>query len=89
MAIRTSYLSVTQVFDMDGNSRYYTRAETAKLLQERGFPVAISSLATMATRGGGPPYKIFNRTPLYKMEDVMRWAEAKLSKTVVSSAELR
>ena len=40
------------------------RAETAEALRALGFPVAAKSLATRATRGGGPPFKRFGRIPL-------------------------
>src|SRR5271170_840274 len=33
-----------------------TRAATAAALTDTGFPVSPATLATQATRGGGPPY---------------------------------
>jgi hypothetical protein len=41
------------------------RNAVADALTEAGFPVAKATLATMATRGGGPPYRRFGRVPLY------------------------
>jgi hypothetical protein len=40
------------------------RKAMAKALQEAGFPVAEATLATKATRGGGPPFQSFGRVPL-------------------------
>jgi hypothetical protein len=39
----------------------------------------LATLATMASRGGGPPYRLFGRVPLYRWGDVLVWAEARLT----------
>ena len=36
-----------------------TRNRTAEALQEAGFPVRAKTLATMASRGGGPRFQKF------------------------------
>ena len=41
----------------------------------------------MATRGGGPPYQIFGRWPLYRWGDALAWAEARLSQPRRSTSE--
>jgi hypothetical protein len=48
------------------------RDETAEQLTLAGFKTASATLATLATRGGGPPYRLFGRRALY------RWADAQL-----------
>lgn len=63
------------------------RRETAAALSEAGFPVAESTLATKATRGGGPPFRSFGRTPLYRWGDALDWARARLSPLRASSSE--
>ena len=40
------------------------RKEAADALRAAGFPVSDKTLATKATRGGGPPYALFGRVPL-------------------------
>jgi hypothetical protein len=65
-----------------------TRDRTAAALTNAGFPVTSSTLATKATRGGGPPYKLFGRKPLYTWSDALEWAEGRLSKTLRSTSEL-
>jgi hypothetical protein len=55
------------------------RHELAEALSARGFKVAAGTLATKATRGGGPPYRSFGRTPLYRWGDALAWAESRLS----------
>ena len=37
-----------------------TRREAAAFLRGQGFPVAEATLATKATRGGGPAYSLFS-----------------------------
>jgi hypothetical protein len=41
-----------------------TRDETAEALTRTGFRIKRATLATMATRGGGPDYSVFGRMPL-------------------------
>jgi hypothetical protein len=55
------------------------RKAAAAVLAAKGFPVSDKTLATKATRGGGPPYRLFGRIPLYRWGDLLAWAEGKLS----------
>ncbi len=55
------------------------RKDAAVALTSAGFPVAVSTLATQATRGGGPPFQLFGRYPLYRWGDCLSWAQARLS----------
>ena len=55
------------------------RTATAEALTAKGYPTSDKTLATKATRGGGPPYRLFGRIPLYKWADALAWAEARLS----------
>lgn len=55
------------------------RDQTAEALTEAGYPTAPATLATKASRGGGPPYRTFGRWPLYRWGDALAWAEARLS----------
>lgn len=64
-----------------------TRQELGAALRGRGYPVADKSLATMATRGGGPPYQLFGRRPLYRWGDALSWAEARLTLPRRSTSE--
>lgn len=60
-------------------SKMLRRHELAAALSAHGFKIAPGTLATKATRGGGPPYRSFGRTPLYRWEDALAWAESRLS----------
>ena len=63
------------------------RRATAEALIAAGFPVRPATLATMASRGGGPPYRVFGRIPLYRLADALAWAESRLSPPRRSSSE--
>lgn len=65
-----------------------TRDVTAAALTASGFPVSGATLATKATRGGGPTYRLFGRRPLYRWGDALDWARARLSKPATSTSEM-
>ncbi len=53
-----------------------TRERTAEALTEAGYPVATKTLATKATRGGGPLYSLFSGRALYRWGDALEWARS-------------
>lgn len=55
------------------------RKAVAEALSAKGYPTSEATLATKATRGGGPPYRSFGRTPLYRWGDALAWAQGRLS----------
>jgi hypothetical protein len=63
------------------------RKEAADALRAAGFPVSDKTLATKASRGGGPPYRLFGRVPLYRWGDALAWAEGRLSGPRRSTSE--
>jgi hypothetical protein len=63
------------------------RDAVAAALTAAGLPVKSKTLATKATRGGGPPYQLFGRWPLYRWGDALAWAEARLSPPRRSTSE--
>jgi hypothetical protein len=64
-----------------------TRDALAAALTAAGFPVKAATLATKATRGGGPPYQHFGPRPLYRWGPAVAWAQSRLSDPVGSSSE--
>ncbi len=64
------------------------RKALAKALTDGGFPITEATLATKATRGGGPPYRSFGRVPLYRWADALAWAQGKLSPPRRSTSEV-
>jgi hypothetical protein len=51
-----------------------TREQTATQLTAAGYRIKEKTLATKASRGGGPPYRIFNGKALYRWADALDWA---------------
>jgi hypothetical protein len=64
-----------------------TRERTAAALTEAGFPIKAKTLATKATRGGGPPYRRFGLRVLYRWGDALAWAEGRLTSANCSTSE--
>lgn len=67
--------------------RRLTRSGAADFLQTQGYPVASATLATMATRGGGPPFAKFGNVALYEEEALLEWAEGRLTPSRRSTSE--
>jgi hypothetical protein len=63
------------------------RKQVAEALTAMGYPVAPASLATMACRGGGPPYQTFGRVVIYRWGSALEWAEARMTAPRRSTAE--
>lgn len=57
------------------------------LASKHGIDIAVSTLAKMATVGGGPAMQYSGRIPLYHIQDLDAWAEERLSKVVRSTSE--
>lgn len=66
-----------------------TRATVALALTEAGYPISKNTLASKATRGGGPPYRLFGKRPLYRWGDSLAWAEARCTDAKHNSSEHR
>jgi hypothetical protein len=63
------------------------RAAVATELTDAGYPTAPATLATKASRGGGPPYRLYGRVPLYRWGDALAWAEDRCTAPRASSSE--
>jgi hypothetical protein len=63
------------------------RVAVAAELTAAGFPVSPTTLATQASRGGGPPYELWGRIPLYRWGKSLDWAKARLSPPRRSTSE--
>lgn len=57
------------------------------LAAKHGIDIAVSTLAKMATVGGGPMMQYSGRIPLYHVNDLDTWANDRLSKSVRSTSE--
>lgn len=64
------------------------RAEVPEyLLLKHGIPIAVATLAKLASVGGGPGFQHVNRSPLYPTTALDAWATEKLSKIKTSTSD--
>jgi hypothetical protein len=71
----------------DSPAALLRRRATAEALTAAGYPISEKTLGTKAVRGGGPAYRTFGRTVLYRWGDALAWAEGRLSAPRRSSSE--
>jgi len=64
------------------------RAAGAEALTAAGYPIREATLATKASRGGGPPFRRFGRVPLYRWGDLLDWAQSRMGPVMCSTSEL-
>jgi hypothetical protein len=58
-----------------GSDDLLTREQAAAALTAAGYRIREKTLATKASRGGGPAYQLFNRRALYRWGDAIAWAQ--------------
>jgi hypothetical protein len=63
------------------------RRAAAAALTANGYPTAAATLATLASRGGGPAFRRYGRYPLYRWGDCVEWAQSRLGPVVCSTSE--
>jgi hypothetical protein len=63
------------------------REQAADALTERGFKTSKATLATLAARGGGPVFRKYGPRPLYRLDDLLAWAESRLTTPRQSTSE--
>ena len=71
----------------DNTDALLTRDRTAEALTEAGFPIKAKTLATKATRGGGPPFNKFGPRALYRWGLALAWAKDRLTAARHSTSE--
>jgi len=64
-----------------------TRKGAAAALTAAGFPTSPATLATKASRGGGPRYRKWSTRPLYRWGDCLAWARDSLGPPISSTSE--
>ncbi len=74
--------------DINPDTRLSRRA-IAEALTQAGYPIAPATLATLATRGGGPSYTLFNGRALYRLGDALEWAQERTSAPRTTASEGR
>jgi hypothetical protein len=71
----------------DDPNALLTRDATAVALTASGYPVSPRTLATRASRGGGPPFHHFGPRVLYRWRDALDSAEKRLSPAMSSTSQ--
>jgi hypothetical protein len=67
---------------------FLRRGAASHYLEEKwGVKRAPSTLAKYAVTGGGPPFRLVGRVPLYDSEDLDSWVISKLSAPMRSTSE--
>jgi hypothetical protein len=61
-----------------GSDDLLTREQVAAALTAAGYRIKEKTLATKASRGGGPTYQLFNRRALYRWGDALAWAQTNM-----------
>ena len=70
--------------------RHLRRNEASKYLRENhNMHYAPKTLAKLACIGGGPPFRLAGRFPLYPVSGLDAWAQSKIGPLVRSTSELR
>ena len=82
--LTTNVINARPNLTIDG---WVSRRAGSEFLRSHGFPVAVATLASLVTRGGGPPYHKFGKRVLYNRAALLKWAEARLSKPRLNSSE--
>ena len=69
------------------NVQCLNRIEAAHYCSLRGFKTSPATLATLASRGGGPRYIYFGKRPLYTQADLDDWITSRSSAKVKNTSE--
>ena len=65
-----------------------SREDAAHALTAAGYITSPPTLATKATRGNGPAYRIFGKRAIYRWGDLVAWAEASAAPIRRSTSEM-
>lgn len=68
-------------------NKLLTREAAAAALTAAGYPISAATLATKATRGGGPTYRKFSGRALYCWADLLAWVESRTSAPRCNTSE--
>jgi hypothetical protein len=64
-----------------------SRRKLAEALTKEGYPTAEATLATKATRGGGPPFFKYGPKAIYPWGTSLSWAQSRLRPARSSTSE--
>ena len=86
---RETLAMTTQTFDALPDDTLLPRASLADALTACGVPITKLTLATKATRGGGPPYSLLGKRAIYRWGDAVAWARGGMSVPATTSSAHR
>ncbi len=69
------------------DQKYLSRRKAAVHIQEKGLPCAPSTLAKLASIGGGPKFHKFGRSVIYTAADLDDWVDARLTRAMASTCD--
>jgi len=65
------------------------RREAAEFLTSEGYPIKASTLAKLASIGGGPVFRKFGSRPIYEQTDLLEWAKSRAGEKLASTSAYR
>jgi hypothetical protein len=69
-------------------NRFLRRADAAAYVTgQYGFPCSRQWLAKLAVIGGGPVFRKAGRYPIYQLDDLDRWAQARIGPAQRSTSD--
>lgn len=63
--------------------------EAVQFLSRRGFKIAATTLGKYACIGGGPEYEKWGGRRLYRPQNLLEWAESRISPLRTSTSDVR
>lgn len=73
--------------DLSNPALKLTREQAAQALTLAGYKTSQSTLATYASRGGGPRFRKWGARSIYELGELLTWAESRLGKLQVSASD--
>jgi hypothetical protein len=73
----------------ENGKKYRIRRDAADYLTEKfGAPISEGTLAKLAVRGGGPPYRMAGHVAIYEQDDLDAFGNARMGPKVLSSSDV-
>ncbi len=85
--LRTAAYPTPQV-SLAGKRFYRTREAADLLARQYGLSIAVATLDSMVSRGGGPPFHKWGRFRVYAEADLIAWAADRCGEARSSSSEV-
>jgi hypothetical protein len=80
---------IPKALDSVDPKTFLTRFQVSEALEACGIPLSYDTLATKATRGGGPPFRIFGKSAVYQWCDVVAWVLETMGEPARTTSEHR